>query len=478
MKNKQRAFLAIALAAGVTAQAQTGNPAERAWWRGASESSVSLVGSITPASTARIPQLGTDDRHFRVELSTLQSLADSSVVWGEASYENGRRLDVRWCETSDLALLYPYVLGDPRGGDMKREQYRLNGGYAMRRGRWSYGLTLGYRALSEYRDHDPRPNNTVADLWAAIGVSHRISRSHAVGLAVNAGKYKQTSELAYLNELGAQKEYHLTGLGTDFARFSGTSNNTFYTGHNVGVSVQLHDILAGLSASLSYDHNWKEKVLAELNKLPLNELTVNTVKAEAGWREESWSVKAHATLASRNGKDNLFGDATGGVYPQLGSRDQYKGKQTTVAVKGAWRCWQHNGWAACLDPTIAYKALRNSHRDTGNRLDSDDLDYGATLSLYHNAGRSEWRGHVGLTQRSNLSNTLTLQSTASDDLAEALRSINRYLADGETTVTAGISYTRRFKNHHALGFGLDWTHGRYLSGERDNRLEARATYTL
>lgn len=475
-----RPILTLSLVAGLTVEAvaQTFNPAAMALRHPDSRSSVSLVGSITPAATARVPQLGTGDRHFRVEMATSQWLGDRDVVWGEASYENGRRLEVRWCETSDLALLYPYVLGDPRGGDMKREQYRLNGGYAMRRGLWSYGLTLGYRALSEYRDHDPRPNNTVADLWAAIGAAYNISKVYAVGLSVNAGKYKQTSELEYLNELGAQKEYHLTGLGNDFARFSGSSNNTFYTGHNIGASVYLHPVGYGFSAALGYDHNWKEKVLTELNKLPLNELNVNTVRAEAGWSCHKGSVRASASFADRSGKDNLFGDAAGGVYPQLGSRDQYEGQQTRVAVDGTWKFLQHGGLVALAKPTVAYKTLRNSHNDSGNRLDSDDLDYGAMISLYYGRSKNEWRGHVGMKQRSNLSNALTLNSTVSEDMTEALQNIHRYLADGETTVTAGASYTRQLKGRQSLTIGFDWTHGSYLSGEHDNRYEARITYTL
>ena len=161
-------------------------------------SNASLTGNLQPSATAKVPQLGNGGRSFMVDASTIQHLGTADIVWGNASYENGRKYNVVWNETSDYALLYPYIMGDPRGGDMKYEEYRLDGGYSARIKRVYYGVELGYRALSEYRDRDPRPNNTVADLFAHIGAGYRLTKGYVLAADFDAGKYKQTNELGAL----------------------------------------------------------------------------------------------------------------------------------------------------------------------------------------------------------------------------------------------------------------------------------------
>lgn len=107
------------------------NPALRYAWAAPSLSALTLYGTSQPASTARMPQLGTGGRCFGVDAQSFQRLSQHDAVWGEASYENGRTYDVVWNETSDFLQLYPYVMADERGGDTKYEQYKLKG--AIRR---------------------------------------------------------------------------------------------------------------------------------------------------------------------------------------------------------------------------------------------------------------------------------------------------------------------------------------------------------
>ena len=204
------------------------SPAMRNYLHTPSISEFSVYATTEPAAAARIPQLGRGGKQFGMEASSFQQLGANSVVWGKASYQNGKKYDVTWNETSDFLLLYPYVMGDAKGGDQNYESYRLDGGYSTRHGKTCYGVDLGYRTLSEYRNRDPRPNNTVADLYAQGGIGLNIWGSYSVALTATAGKYKQTNELAFYNELGTQMVYHLTGIGNDFTRFSGQGKNCFY----------------------------------------------------------------------------------------------------------------------------------------------------------------------------------------------------------------------------------------------------------
>ena len=69
-----------------------------------------------------------------------------SSLWGEARYVNGKKLGRNWNETSDYTLLYPYVMGDTVGGNLKSEQYYFAGGYARQTGRFTFGVYASYCA--------------------------------------------------------------------------------------------------------------------------------------------------------------------------------------------------------------------------------------------------------------------------------------------------------------------------------------------
>ena len=53
-------------------------------------------------------------------------------LWGNTLYRNGRVKNLKWNETSDWELLYPYLLADSVGGDLSKEIYSFTGGYAAR----------------------------------------------------------------------------------------------------------------------------------------------------------------------------------------------------------------------------------------------------------------------------------------------------------------------------------------------------------
>ena len=48
-------------------------------------------------------------------------------LWGNALYRNGRVKNLKWNETSDWELLYPYLLADSVGGDLSKEIYSFTG---------------------------------------------------------------------------------------------------------------------------------------------------------------------------------------------------------------------------------------------------------------------------------------------------------------------------------------------------------------
>ena len=156
------------------------------------------------------------------------------------SPRNGVKRNVVWNETSDYDWVYPYVLGDSVGGDLRCEEYYFAGGYAREYGRVTWGGTLDYRAAVEFRNIDPRPKNVVGELNASLGISLRTKTHYGIGMSAFATKYKQSNEIKFYSELGQSKVYHFTGMGMDYARFSGNNNSAYYKGKSFGGNIGIH----------------------------------------------------------------------------------------------------------------------------------------------------------------------------------------------------------------------------------------------
>ena len=461
------------------AREQIQTPALRHLLRVPSLSEISVSGENAPSATARIPQLGTGGHDFRVEAQSLQHLGRNSLVWGNASYENGRKYDVVWNETSDFQELYPYMMGDSRGGNLKYEQYILNGGYSAAYNRWHYGVEMGYRALSEYRDRDPRPDNTVADLYARLGAGYSVANGYAIALTLDAGKYKQTNELAYYNELGAQKEFQLTGIGNDFARFSGLSNNCFFKGYNIGTGLSLAPTDGeGWTATASYMFIRREKILTDLNRLPLNRLDMNRISASAGLTRNRYGFRLKGEYLGRKGNDNLFGDPSGSIYPQIGTKEQYSGSVASLCADGYYMIKTPRGWEWDIEPRAEYSSVKNKHKDSGNRFDSDDMVLGIRGGMNYIFGKNMIGAMAKAWHRFNMKQKTALYSCCDESLYAALQQAGDYFAKGETSFGISCEYSRRVWGNKALSLGMAWQHGIYLGNKTDNRYEAKIVFTI
>lgn len=454
------------------------SPAMRNYLHTPSISEFSVYATTEPAAAARIPQLGRGGKQFGMEASSFQQLGANSVVWGKASYQNGKKYDVTWNETSDFLLLYPYVMGDAKGGDQNYESYRLDGGYSTRHGKTCYGVDLGYRTLSEYRDRDPRPNNTVADLYAQGGIGLNIWGSYSVAVTATAEKYKQTNELAFYNELGTQMVYHLTGIGNDFTRFSGQGKNCFYKGYSIGAEISMASKeTTGWSASAGYLFTRKEKVLTDLNRLPLNRLEVNSLDGAVGYNNEDYGVRLTGNVAQRKGIDNLFGDATGNIYPQIGSRKQYDGKIEKIKAEGFWNVNWTEKTDVNIEPEIACASFKNSHHTSGNLLKSSDLTMGVTASIVHANAKNMVCAKAKIRRRENLAARLDIYNCQNELLAATLQNIKEYMGGGETEMSLAVEYTFKIWKDKALTAATHWRHTAYHSGN-SNFYMAKLTISL
>lgn len=286
----------------------------------------------------------------------------SSTLCGGASYSNGKRRSMPWCETSDPALIYPYLLADSVGGELDSEIYCFSGSYADHRGRWAWGASLAYKATLEYRSVDPRPRNVSGCLDAAAAVACRISGDYRLGVDLSARRYTQSNDIEFKSETGIEKIYHLTGPESHYARFAGTGLSTHYRGYRYGGGVALYPSGGrGLFARVSVSRFAFDNIITDLNKLPMASATHSDIEAMAGYLQPGshlyWGVNFHLRAARRHGTENIFGDATSGVYPQIGSLAMYSYNSTILSA--ALLCGIRSGnsqlWLR-LDPGYCYES--------------------------------------------------------------------------------------------------------------------------
>ncbi|MCR9012161.1 DUF6850 family outer membrane beta-barrel protein [Gabonibacter chumensis] len=317
------------------------NPAINYYFRNITFSELSLGWKHEKANKPLILQKGNGDESFIFNASSYLSLKKNSKVWGDAHFYTGEKKEITYNESSDLDIVYPYISADTLGGNLNYEEYFFAGGYAQETRKITWGIYADYRALMEFRRVDPRPKNTTSDLNVSAGITFKTKSHYSGGFALHARKYKQTNLIKFFSELGGIKILHASGLGMDYNRFSGNNTNSYYKGWGYGISLSLFPkTKQGIFITTSYDYFTFEKIISDLNELPLNQLNENKAAIEIGYRFKreyrEWGVKLQGKLLSKKGIENLFGDAASNIYPQIGEAKQFTLQNYHAALEATY----------------------------------------------------------------------------------------------------------------------------------------------
>ncbi|MDE7393634.1 MAG: hypothetical protein K2M80_04075 [Muribaculaceae bacterium] len=312
------------------------NPAIIAWKSNLSLTKAGADFNGTATDNAVDPRSGSGGREWGLFASTYTKYR-SSTLTGRGEYSSGITRDVRWNETADPGLLYPYLLADSAGGDLRTENYRFSGGYADQRGRWVWGGRLGYRATLQHRAVDPRPRNVVGQLDISAAGGFNFVKDYYAVAGLSLMKYKQTNEVEFLSETGVDKIFHLTGLGNHYSRFDGVGLSTYYSGFSAGVDLNIYPASGqGFFASTQFKRFNFTNVLTDLNKLPLTGVNHRQFTAQTGWMFErgalNGGVAGDIDIYRRHGHENYFGDATSGIYPLSGSNEMYADNRVNAGL--------------------------------------------------------------------------------------------------------------------------------------------------
>ena len=267
-------------------------------------------------------------------------------LWGTAHYGNSKTHHVCYNETTDFDLLYPYVMADTIGGGVSRkETYDFLGGFAYHKRRWTVGVEGRYTARLEYRTVDPRPKNLTGYLKVKAGTAYSglFNGTYEGGASVGFQRYKQTNILEFYNETSQPTVYQLTGLGMDYYRFRGSNTSTYYKGLGWNATIGLHPSAPrnGIYASLDYSSLSIDKVISDLNELPLTKLKLQQQTLEMGYmhkgRINTWGIRVAEACDERRGIENIFGSAQDNIYPQIASGRQYQEVRWNLSAGLLWQ---------------------------------------------------------------------------------------------------------------------------------------------
>lgn len=435
-----------------------------------SRTDISLGGAVRrDGGDATIPQLGKQDIDGSVHIESALRQRNN-FAWGAASYTYRATEGIRFNETTDYQLLAPYVMGDTAyTARLHQDLYTFGAGTAHRLGNWLLSLKADYRATFAYRTQDPRPRNLATLLEGQLGVGYQFA-DYALALAGTLGRYKQNNQVGFLSELGVASEYHFTGVGGDYYRFRGNNTSLFYQGLSYGLSLGVtptSQARQGFYALAAWHLLTTDRIIRELNNLPLSTLHLHTLDLQAGYTARSarlgrWGVTLYTQGDIRRGAVHLFGDPKGNIYPRIATERSYYGQTLEFGAKGFWskRGSSCTPWSWGTTLSMGY------------RLHEEDLLPQAEQCFYHIGGTlaphvSFHRGQyfVSLTptysvwsQMGHSSLQLAPQHQPIPTYTETLE--RAYQIASSTQMTYGLSMTHGYQlsSNYALWLSLDYLH--------------------
>ncbi|MBR6251888.1 MAG: hypothetical protein IKR17_11970 [Bacteroidales bacterium] len=317
------------------------NPAMRHNVYSNTQTTIAVGYRLRDEDEAIILQEGSGDRLGVVNIESVTNKRHSAL-WGKARFIAGKRINVLYNETSDFRLLAPYVMGDTVGGDLTSQTYIFGGGlvHTLGESNFSIGIDANYRACLEYRQIDPRPRNSISELQLNIGIAYNSFDKYEIAIHANGMRYKQTNEVKFFSNLGKPITFHYTGIGTDYYRFRGSNVEAYYNGYNGGGGVDFVHKSTGISAAFLYQYQTFEKILSSLNNLPLTRTTEHLIDAQVGYTNATRdrhefhieTIYATASINSKTGRENIFGDAQDNIYNEIGYVEQYKCNRTDLSA--------------------------------------------------------------------------------------------------------------------------------------------------
>ncbi|WP_071145443.1 DUF6850 family outer membrane beta-barrel protein [Bacteroides ihuae] len=415
-------------------------------------------------------QEGTQKQELGIIAKTFQSMG-KGMIWGNASYRNGTKDNVKWNESADYQIVYPYVMCDTVGGNnLKSEEYAFAGGYARKLDNITWGLQVNYRALKEYRTKDPRPNNTASDLYFRGGFTYKLNTKYALGTGFFLRKYKQDNTIRFRSTIGVATVYHSTGLGSDMYLFAGKSDayRTLYDGNGYGANLQLIPVKGyGVTIDLAYDRFMYEKQLNDLLYLPISEINENTYKAGIAYRwNKRWGARFQLSYKERTGTENRFHIPQTNVYEKIASAELYSHKVTDAKLSLLYgRGERPNGTNWYILPFVSMKQSKEQYKDPLQKMNISTLSEGLQILISSSFQKIMLHSSLSMSNNRNMKSTLILTNVPEESYVSKVLHCNYdYLSENYVSFNLSLRADYLLSGNKTLYFK---TVGDYVSYSTD-----------
>ena len=287
------------------------NPANQVFRFSSSMSTLKIGYEKEESDNSYIMQHGRGDSFASFNALSYIRLDKESCVWGEARYNNGLLLDVKWNENSDYDKIFPYVSADTIGGNLNYESYFFKGGYAVNKGNFSVGVQMVYSSSLHFRQKDPRPKDNSVLINASTGINYCLPHKYALGISLFTERYTQNQSFAFLDPLGSVPVYHMSGMGLHYVRFAGTNTDAIYKGRTYSSGITLKSYgEKGWDASLKFENYKLQKLLPSLSNAPLNDILQNRYEMFVAWKNRSLHFEVRGSVRKRYGSEHIYDDGT------------------------------------------------------------------------------------------------------------------------------------------------------------------------
>jgi hypothetical protein len=190
-----------------------------------------------------------------------------------------------------------------------------------------------------YRDVDPRPKNTTANIALAMGGNKLIMDKFRIGAYLEGEKYTQKHYLSFVNSQGFPMIYNMSGLGNYNELLSGKLRQAYYEGWSYGGGIQIYDANSrNWYLNLSIRKFQLDKYLTEYTDLNASKVGEQQFGFSLGKFFTAgklfWGIMAEGNTKERKGTENLFLNDNSRNYIQIGSAERYNHRINNLLFKG------------------------------------------------------------------------------------------------------------------------------------------------
>ncbi len=402
-----------------------------------------------------LPQTGSGLNGFSVNAATWQLKKHGQALWGNAGYSNTTVTGVKYNESLDYEFIYPYVMADTVGGDIKTEHYNFNGGFSKKIRKIYFGVQAGYRGVQNYRNRDPRPKNISSTVDIGLSGGIGVFKNKILALHINQTQYNQNNNLQFENELGAPLIYHDAGLGAYNLLLAGKKAQAYLNGKVSEAVIGLvpsENGMNGLLLNAKFQLQTLNKLLSDISS-PVADIQEQKLEINAAYRQQNkllkYIISVYAGYTDRKGNEGIFsnrGSALG--YEKIAEEIKYTLSAQKAGLEIAVETIAAHKTKWLLLVNAAYLKKAQAYNRTDRNMDTEQLVLFIKSLAVFQFKTTQLQWGISAARQQNISNYFYWKNAdAISGISQMLGSMYEWYSASNTAASTHIQFSMpAFKN--------------------------------